>query len=1184
MISCSKCEVQYVGLTSQKIRDRIGQHIRHIKKNDLSTFLVRHFNNTDHDINDVRVSIIDYITDDMEDTNELLMLENYWIRTLNTMYPFGLNDNIKGVGNISRSDISSFNASNTPYFSVSQYRKVRSHGHRGNSKKRNSKEVSDVLNQLLIVSNKHIHLLYVALRSLSHKILYKIREIVLNSPERYSKIFNHTILAFTSKLIIPKIPKIKDRLVLVLPYLNKIMDQINLSGVLNCKKLKSTLPANLKFTEKPVISYQFSRTIGQSLFNYNKVLRELSVSDFEHLSCDCDKDKDLAPYVYQPHGHVHTGNLDIIELLELRNLMKKGARFREVPFVNPSKYFSEICLYLDKFVQKWAGKEGICPSSFDKWSKLLKNIIKSKIRNIHFTPARHVLQADDVKQYISGLHTKFVICPIDKAGHNFAIVCKKFYIDILKKELGVHHTVMGNEVYKPVKMALDDLVSQHVQRLDKDFNIKLKDDDKNIPLIYWISKQHKNPYKFRFISGASHCTTKPLSVELSLILKLIKDHFKNYCKKIYNNSGLHLYWSIDNSLECLQKISKLEATSIHTYDFSTLYTNLPLEDIFEKLSSLICRMFKNAYSRYILVNTYTNKAFWSNEDKRGYNCYTLQHVLDALEFILYNTYIIFGENIFLQTRGIPMGGNASPLIADLYLSWLEYIFLSKLVKKDASLVHKLSHNCRYIDDIATPNFCDFLKIASRIYPKEIPLEPNIGNGKHDTFLDLDISVCDSSFVFKIFHKVDLFNFEVISFPFLDSNIPHRICYSTFFSQLIRFVRICSNVHGFAERVKLLWNKLLDREYDVNTLHTYFNKFLCQYSEEVMKYGHNIPDLLQFCLNFDASHNTSLQTNLCQAFSDVSSANGTHDINTSSVVNTFAAFRSFGPVPLANLKNTCYLNCILQILFQINNVFSFECWSKHLMHIDESLLSNSIQVLLFNEFLNLCKLHVISRTDLVNFMNTLNKYDPLFNSMMQRDAHEAFTVLLEAFNSVCRIPKTGEEFSDIPEFMDYYFCGVFKKKFICAACHEENIFFENFRHFIVQPSEDITSFLGNLRTEQKKFTCDKCHLQNFQMICVEIHEFPRILLFQVSRFTASNIHHRNRKDNQFMNIYEKVKLGFVEYKLLGLIEHLGVLVDSGHYTCLVNHNFDWFHCNDINIEKAILPCSSQNSYLLFYSRQ
>ena len=121
-----------------------------------------------------------------------------------------------------------------------------------------------------------------------------------------------------------------------------------------------------------------------------------------------------------------------------------------------------------------------------------------------------------------------------------------------------------------------------------------------------------------------------------------------------------------------------------------LYTNLPLIDIHVKLTKLIKKMYQNANAHYILVNTYTGKAFWSHTDKGSYKSFNLQHLLDALEFILNNTYMKFGQQLFLQTKGIPMGGNASKLIADLFLSWLEYQYLSKLVRnKDFNLLHKL---------------------------------------------------------------------------------------------------------------------------------------------------------------------------------------------------------------------------------------------------------------------------------------------------------------------------------------------------------------------------------------------------------------------------------------------------------------------------------------------------------------
>ena len=149
----------------------------------------------------------------------------------------------------------------------------------------------------------------------------------------------------------------------------------------------------------------------------------------------------------------------------------------------------------------------------------------------------------------------------------------------------------------------------------------------------------------------------------------------------------------------------------------------------------------------------------------------------------------------------------------------------------------------------------------------------------------------------------------------------------------------------------------------------------------------------------------------------------------------------------------------------------------------------------------------------------------------------------------------------------------EKKFNCVNCHEDNIFFESFRNFIILPTEDIANFLAKQHVDKISITCDKCHLQNSQKLYTEIHEFPRILMLQINRFSTSSIHHRHRKNNQNMTVYNSVKFGFVEYELFGLIDHHGVLVDNGHYTCFVYHDHCWYHCDDINIEKAILPSSS-----------
>ena len=171
-----------------------------------------------------------------------------------------------------------------------------------------------------------------------------------------------------------------------------------------------------------------------------------------------------------------------------------------------------------------------------------------------------------------------------------------------------------------------DIYKFHKDTLLHVFGIKLLDENQKIPLLYCTSKQHKDPYKFRFIAGASHCYNKQIAVDLSLALKCIKIHFRNYCKVIQKRTGISFFWSVDNSLEFIDKIS-----DIKTFDFSTLYTNLPLDVIYGSLKSLIIKMFINGKSIAILVNSYRKKAFWSNGSSYpGYREYTIDKLLGSI--------------------------------------------------------------------------------------------------------------------------------------------------------------------------------------------------------------------------------------------------------------------------------------------------------------------------------------------------------------------------------------------------------------------------------------------------------------------------------------------------------------------------------------------------------------------------
>ena len=67
----------------------------------------------------------------------------------------------------------------------------------------------------------------------------------------------------------------------------------------------------------------------------------------------------------------------------------------------------------------------------------------------------------------------------------------------------------------------------------------------------------------------------------------------NIVKKSMKGSVKIFFWSIKNSCEVLNKLKSrgFRASSLSTYDFSTLYTTLPHNLIKDKLVDLIERTF-----------------------------------------------------------------------------------------------------------------------------------------------------------------------------------------------------------------------------------------------------------------------------------------------------------------------------------------------------------------------------------------------------------------------------------------------------------------------------------------------------------------------------------------------------------------------------------------------------------------
>ena len=147
-----------------------------------------------------------------------------------------------------------------------------------------------------------------------------------------------------------------------------------------------------------------------------------------------------------------------------------------------------------------------------------------------------------------------------------------YYINTLKREL------VDTNAYKlQPSLSENVIVDGHGCHTALHFGVKAKENQDKVPTLYWLPKLHKKPYKARFIANSSSCTTTELSKLLTSCLTAVKKHVIKYCEKVYERSGKTLFWSIKNSGEILDKLKArgFNATSLSTYDFSTLYTTLP---------------------------------------------------------------------------------------------------------------------------------------------------------------------------------------------------------------------------------------------------------------------------------------------------------------------------------------------------------------------------------------------------------------------------------------------------------------------------------------------------------------------------------------------------------------------------------------------------------------------------------
>ena len=110
-----------------------------------------------------------------------------------------------------------------------------------------------------------------------------------------------------------------------------------------------------------------------------------------------------------------------------------------------------------------------------------------------------------------------------------------------------------------------------------------------------------------------------------------------------------------------------------------------------------------------------------------------------------------------------------------------------------------------------------------IYPVELEIKDTTDADHQASYLDLGYDR-DKRLQIKLYDKRDDFNFNIVNFPFLSSNIPRSPAYGVYVSQLICYARASSAYSDFLVRkpvyIRLccVYTKQIEDVHDIKLLY------------------------------------------------------------------------------------------------------------------------------------------------------------------------------------------------------------------------------------------------------------------------------------------------------------------------------------------------------------------------------
>ena len=245
-----------------------------------------------------------------------------------------------------------------------------------------------------------------------------------------------------------------------------------------------------------------------------------------------------------------------------------------------------------------------------------------------------------------------------------------------------------------------------------------------------------------------------------------------------------------------------------------MYTTLDLQDLVTCLGGAVREAFQG-HHYLLLLGTAASTLYckWEDEDTRvaamDEELYLrASDIINLVRTLVLSTFIKSGSHIRKQIKGLPMGTNPAPHLADLHCYSKESTAMDQLAQTNPQRAQSFFGTYRYIDDILSVdkrNFDSYVRLVGDQEPSNQPIYPE--------FLLLNkttVETTSTDFLGMTITSKKKIPVPKVNYPSLTGNFPRILAFGVFTGLLHRFARICTLTCDFmnsaVEMARLLTTK------------------------------------------------------------------------------------------------------------------------------------------------------------------------------------------------------------------------------------------------------------------------------------------------------------------------------------------------------------------------------------------